>query len=218
MSKSTDKSKQVAAGNAGKKPSGASAATFLFFFVAGFAASLVAGWVVFPKLLYSEKKQPFDFNHETHVEMLGDDCESCHFFRDDGSYAGVPSMNQCIDCHEDLQGDSSDEEIFVRDYVKAEKEVPWLIYSKQPDCVFFSHAAHVKKAEMECAECHGDIGESESLKPYQENRLTGYSRDIWGYNIAGIAKNSQSRMKMDDCGSCHLERMGSKGSCFQCHK
>lgn len=218
MSKLDEKSKQVDAGKAVKDPGGASAKSIVLLFVLGLASSLVFGWLVFPKLLYSEKQQVFDFNHASHVEMVEESCESCHVFRDDGTYAGIPTMDKCVDCHAEVQGESPDEEIFVTEYLEAEKEVPWLIYSKQPDCVFFSHAAHVKKAEMECSECHGDIGESESLKSYQENRITGYSRDIWGENISGIKKNSWDRMKMDDCGECHLEKMGTKGACFQCHK
>lgn len=197
---------------------GSSPGINMVFFLIGLAVSLVIGWVVFPKVLYSEKDQPFDFSHAAHIDMVDDGCESCHFFREDGTYAGVPTLAQCVDCHEDVQGDSEDEEIFVNEYVANETEVPWLIYSRQPDCVFFSHAAHVKAAEMECVECHGDIGESESLKTYRENRLSGYSQDIWGTNIAGIKTNSWDRMKMTDCGNCHLERMGSKGPCFQCHK
>ncbi|MCG8472727.1 MAG: cytochrome c family protein [Desulfobacterales bacterium] len=187
------------------------------FFIAGLAASLAFGWIVFPKLLYSKSEQPFQFSHVTHADAVGD-CESCHFFREDGSYAGVPTLEQCIECHEEAQGESEAERIFVEEYVEQEKEVPWKIYSEQPDCVFFSHAAHVKGAGMECAECHGDIGESESLKPYEENRITGYSRDIWGKSIGGFKKNSWDRMKMDDCGECHKREMGSKGPCFQCHK
>lgn len=196
---------------------GTSFSIIMVFFLIGLAGSMAFGWIVFPKLLYSEKEQPFNFSHVTHMEEVGD-CESCHYFREDGTYAGVPTLMACVDCHEEVQGESEDEEIFVNEYVAEEKEVPWLVYSRQPDCVFFSHAAHVKMAEMDCAECHGDIGESETLKPYRENRLSGYSQDIWGSNIAGIKKNSWDRMKMDDCGNCHLERMGSKGPCFQCHK
>jgi hypothetical protein len=52
---------------------------------------------------------------------------------------------------------------------------------------------------MECVTCHGPIGESEVSRPYEYNRITGYSRDIWGKNIAGFKKNSWDRMKMDDC-------------------
>jgi hypothetical protein len=108
--------------------------------------------------------------------------------------------------------------------VAKDREVPWLIYSRQPDCVFFSHAAHVISGQMDCVTCHGHIGESTSLKVYEENRITGYSRDIWGKNIAGIKRNSWDRMKMDDCADCHRENnvnqnsvQTQRGGCFVCH-
>jgi len=49
------------------KQSGAGGFIILFFII-GFAASMVLGWVIFPKLLYSQKQQPFSFNHALHVE------------------------------------------------------------------------------------------------------------------------------------------------------
>ncbi len=200
---------------------------FLFFIV-GFIASLVAGWVFFPSLLYSKKKQPIDFSHATHMELVDNGCESCHFFRKDGSYQGVPGLEQCVDCHEDVQGDSKDELIFVEEYVSKDREVPWHIYSKQPDCVFFSHAAHVKMGNISCETCHGDIGHSDSLKIYEENRITGYSRDIWGKSMANmlaLKSHTYERMKMDDCAECHKIEKGKgasvqtkKDGCFVCHK
>jgi hypothetical protein len=154
--------------------------TITLFFIVGLVASLVLGWVIFPQLLYSKKKQPIDFNHALHNELVDESCESCHFFREDGTYSGVPK---------------------------------------------FSHIAHVKMGQMDCVTCHGHIGESESLKIYEANRITGYSRDIWGKNIAGIKWNSWDRMKMDDCSECHQREnvnQGSvqtaKGGCFVCHK
>lgn len=183
----------------------------LFFFI-GLIASLVVGWVVFPKLLYSKQDQPIDFSHVLHNEMVEEGCESCHFFREDGTFAGVPKLEQCAECHEEVQGESADEEKFVEEYVAKEREVPWLIYSKQPDCVFFSHAAHVKMGKMDCVTCHGHIGESDSLRVYEENRITGYSRDIWGKNISGIARNTWDRMKMYDCAACHDEETRSEDS------
>jgi hypothetical protein len=199
--------------------------TITLFFILGLVASLVLGWVIFPQLLYSKKTQPIDFNHALHNELVEDGCESCHFFREDGTYSGAPKLAQCIECHEEVQGESEEEEKFVTQYVAKGREVPWLVYARQPDCVFFSHIAHVKMGQMECVTCHGHIGESESLKMYEENRLTGYSRDIWGKNIAGIKWNSWDRMKMDDCSDCHQKNnvnQGSvqtnKGGCFVCHK
>ena len=177
--------------------------TILLFFVLGFVASLIVGWVIYPKILYSQKKQPVKYNHALHVELVEEGCESCHYFREDGSFSGVPKLAECIECHQEVNGISAEEEKFVNQYVATGQEVPWLIYSKQPACVFFSHAAHVKTAKMDCASCHGPVGESEEPRIYEENRLTGYSRDIWGRNIAGIKKNSWDRMKMNDCADCH---------------
>jgi len=195
------------------------------FFILGLVASLVLGWVIFPQLLYSKKEQPVQFNHVLHNDLVDDGCESCHFFREDGTYSGVPQLAQCIDCHEEVQGESEEEAKFVNQYVLKEREVPWLVYSRQPDCVFFSHVAHVKMGQMDCVTCHGDVGESESLKPYEANRISGYSRDIWGKNIAGIKFNSWDRMKMDDCSECHVRENVNQGSvqtlrggCFVCHK
>ncbi|MGA6926718.1 MAG: cytochrome C, partial [Desulfosarcina sp.] len=54
----------------------------ILFFIIGFAASMVLGWVVFPKALYSQKQQPFNFNHALHVGEVDEGCESCHFFRE----------------------------------------------------------------------------------------------------------------------------------------
>ena len=190
----------------------------VIFFISAFVVCFLSSTLLFPKLLYSKKEQPFNFNHALHVEEAGD-CEACHFYRDDGSFSGIPKMETCLECHaEEPLGITEDEAVFVREYVEKGKEIPWLVYSRQPDCVFFSHAAHTEAAGMDCVTCHGHIGESTSSRPYEENRLTGYSRDIWGKNIFGIKKNSWDRMKMDDCADCHKEETGHKGYCFQCHK
>ncbi len=188
-----------------EKRNGAGGTIFLFFIV-GFAVSLVVGWVAFPKLLYSQKRQPIDFNHALHVELVEEGCRSCHYFREDGSFSGAPGLAECIDCHTSVNGADPEEEKFVTRYVATGKEVPWLIYAKQPPCVFFSHAAHVNAAKMNCTACHGHIGESTELPVYEENRITGYSRNIWGKSIAGLKENSWDRMKMDDCAECHAKK------------
>jgi menaquinone reductase, multiheme cytochrome c subunit len=208
----------------GEKEEGAGGPVILFF-ILGLVASLLVGWILFPRLLYSTKRQPVDFNHVKHMELVSDGCESCHFFRPDGTYSGVPQLAQCIQCHEEANGDDPEEVKFVEEYVKKGREVPWLVYSRQPACVFFSHAAHVKMAQMDCVTCHGPIGESENLRPYQENRISGYSRDIWGKNSLGLRRNSWDRMKMDVCAECHAGAHVNPGSvqtqkdgCFVCHK
>ncbi|MBW1988779.1 MAG: cytochrome c3 family protein [Deltaproteobacteria bacterium] len=215
----------------------------LTLFLACVAAyvSLLIGWELFPRLLYAKHEQPIDFNHALHVDQLGD-CEGCHWFREDGGFSGIPGNFTCTECHMDAIGYDPEEIKFVEQYVYKDREVDWYVYSRQPDCVFFSHAAHVLGGEISCETCHGDHGYSEHLRPYYENRITGYSRDIWGEKISGIhqapweadavahtdeeeyeqpapADFTMPSMKMDDCAACHYQMKGVKREgCFVCHK
>ncbi|CAN2042689.1 menaquinone reductase, multiheme cytochrome c subunit [Candidatus Magnetomoraceae bacterium gMMP-15] len=218
MSTADDKPKQVEEQETECKCKGASPTCLTSVFVVGVALSIFFGWVIFPKLLYSQKRQPIDYNHAIHLDLVDDGCTSCHYFREDGSFSGIPKLDNCAECHEEVQGESQEEVKLVEKYVTPGREIPWLVYSKQLNCVFFSHAAHVKKAEMDCTTCHGHIGESTNTRVYEENRFTGVSRDIWGANIAGLKKHTWDRMKMDDCAECHLETSGRKDACFVCHK
>ena len=180
------------------------------FFVGGLVLMLFVGWVLFPKVLYCTKTQPFEFSHVTHGPegTAGNECTDCHAFREDGSYQGIPPLSKCMECHEDLMGESEAEREFQEkalEMAENGEQVPWLIYSKQPICVYFSHAAHVKMAELECTACHPDVTNQKVPPPYVQNRITGYSREVW------------DRMKMSVCGDCH-KKQGANNACFVCHK
>jgi len=204
----------------------------LFFFISGLIGSLIIGWIIFPMLLYSKEPQPINFSHAVHMdpdkvdgiegETEVEKCLFCHEFRDDGTFAGIPKLEKCMECHDDPEtplGESPDEVEFLQKFVAPEREVPWKVYYRQPECVYFSHVAHVKMGELNCQVCHGDHGKTHKLPPYEENRITGYSRNIWGKRISGYKINSWDRMKMDDCADCHT-KMGfeKNNACFVCHK
>ena len=179
---------------------------------------LAVGWIGFPYLLYKSYDQPFQFSHKIHTgESAGLSCEDCHSFTEDGRFTGIPPVEKCASCHSAQLGSTNAEKILVEKYVSLNKEIPWYVYARQPENVYFSHIQHVKNANIDCVRCHGPHGSSDHLRPYQENRLTGYSRDIWGPSISGIAFNEWDGMKMSDCSRCHQER-GIEESCFQCHK
>ena len=171
-------------------------------FVVGFAGALFVGWFVFPKILYSTHYQPINYNHALHQEEAGMSCEDCHFFREDGTSAGKPALSACVECHEEPQGETESEARLVSEFVEPEKEIPWISYSRQPDNVFFSHAAHVKMAEMECTDCHRDVEQETVAPPVKINRLTDYPNEI---------------MKMYVCEDCHAKEHVSN-SCDVCHK
>ncbi len=202
-----------------------------FFFLAGLISSLIIGWIIFPMALYSEQKQPINFSHAIHTnpefveieaETEIEKCLYCHSFREDGTFTGIPKLEKCMECHDDPEsplGSNPEEKKFLKLYVAQEKEIPWLSYFRQPNCVYFSHIAHVKMGNIGCKRCHGDHGKSHDLPMYQRNRLTGYSRYIWGRNIAGWKFHPWDSMKMDDCAECH-KKMGHEenNACFVCHK
>jgi len=185
-------------------------------FLLGVGCALAAGWLAFPRLLYRATEQPIQFSHRTHTsDSVGAACEDCHAIGDDGRFAGLPSIEICAGCHAEAMTDSADEKRLVDDYIAKGREIPWLVYARQPVNVHFSHAAHVRLAGIACQECHGEHGESDRLRPLETNRLTGYSRDVDG-GLVELARDART-MKMNDCSRCHHER-GVRESCMTCHK
>ena len=179
-------------------------------FLAGAVTALGAGWAGFPHLIYKSRLQPVDFSHKVHAETAGMKCEDCHAFRDDGTYAGIPTLDKCAGCHTAAMGTTAAEKDFIERYVTPQREPEWASYARQPENVYFSHVTHVKLGQVKCESCHGALGSTDKLPRYQEDRISGYSRDIWG--AAG-----RPGMTMDDCVACHRKR-GLEHSCLDCHK
>ncbi len=187
-------------------------------FLAGLCFSLVVGWYVFPFALYEKIEQPIQFSHKVHTgETGGMSCTDCHELQTDGRFSGIPALEKCTSCHASAIGDSPREKQFVDEYVAKNREVPWLVYAKQPQNVYFSHASHVKLAALACTECHGDHGSSDTLRAFERNRISGYSRDIWGSSISRIGRTPGQGAKMSDCMECH-ERRAIANTCLKCHK
>jgi menaquinone reductase, multiheme cytochrome c subunit len=187
-------------------------------FLAGFFVMLAAGWFGFPRMLYQKTNQPIQFSHQVHTgDKAGMTCEDCHSFQADGRFNGIPSIGKCAGCHMTLLGNSAGEKVLVEKYVATNTEIPWLVYSRQPENAYFSHVQHVRIAKIQCERCHGPHGASDTLRPYESDRLTGYSRDIWGHSLSRIHSEVWDGKKMDNCASCH-EQQGVSNNCLLCHK
>ena len=189
----------------------------LVFFLAGLGGAAVCGWLVFPKALYRAEAQPLEFNHKVHKEKAGSDCAGCHELGADGQFTGIPKLESCAMCHAEPQGSTPAEKQLVEHYVKAQREIPWKVYSRQPDNVRFSHAVHTRLAGLKCESCHGDHGMSEHLPLFYGNRISGESRNIWGPRMIRAGLRPGEGMKMADCESCHAER-GVAAGCLGCHR
>lgn len=186
-------------------------------FLGGFATVLAAGWVGFPNLLYKSVAQPLDFNHSVHQKKASMQCADCHSVRSDGTSAGIPATTNCSSCHAEPAGSTKNEKMLVVNWVKPGREIPWQVYSRQPVNVRFSHAVHVQLGKLACENCHGTHGASERLARYEENRISGYSRNIWGHNIGRFTNTPGDGMKMSDCEQCH-EKKGVEAGCLGCHQ
>jgi hypothetical protein len=189
-----------------------------WWFLAGIASMLLIGWVAFPSMLYENIPQPIQFSHYIHTrEKVGLNCDDCHAFRADGSFSGIPTIQTCAKCHQVQMSDSPEEKKVVEEYVSKNREIPWLVYARQPQNAFFSHAPHVKLANIECSRCHGPHGSTNALPPFERNRISGYSKALWGPHISGRKSHEWEGMMMDDCSHCHNARHVHE-SCLDCHK
>jgi len=74
-----------------------------------------------------------------------------------------------------------------------------------------------KHQKVKCEDCHGPHGSSAVLPPHERNRLSGYSRSIWGPSPARISLEPWQGKKMTDCSGCHAHRDVAE-SCLGCHK
>lgn len=184
-------------------------------FAAGLLPALAAGWLLFPRLIYRTEAQPLDFSHETHSEQ-GMSCGDCHSVGENGRFAGYPTTETCAGCHSE-KGENPKVNAFVAGYVETGREVPWLVHARQPDNAYFPHAPHVTGERVACARCHGPHGESTTSRPLVVNRLSGYSRDIWGPSISRLRREEWQGMKMSDCIRCHRAG-GRESACIDCHK
>ncbi len=208
---STETTESVAHKAGGKHGPGA-------MFVFGIVAAILFGWLVFPFVIYKSVDQPIQFSHKTHTgDNVGLTCKDCHTYDSDGRFHGIPSIEKCESCHSQTIGISAEEAKLVRDYIKTGREIPWIVYSRQPENVYFPHATHTRLARLDCQACHFGHEYTETLRQARFSRISGYSIDVFGKSIINAPSTTSPGMRMDDCTGCHQKR-GVKESCIDCHK
>ncbi len=187
-------------------------------FFAGLAGTLLLGWIVFPYLIFRSVDQPLQFSHKTHTgDNIGLKCVDCHTYDKDGRFIGIPATKVCRPCHSEPVGTSNEDTRLVTDYVNTGREIPWVVYSRQPENVYFSHATHVRLAGLKCQSCHFGHAYTSNLRPARFSRISGYSLDIFGRTLFNVPSTPSRGMSMDDCASCHRAK-GVNESCIGCHK
>lgn len=105
--------------------------------------------------------QPIFFSHRRHAGVFEIDCLYCHSNTDRSPVASMPSLALCLGCHRVVKAASS-EIAKLRGYEEREEPVPWERVYKLADFVQFNHSRHIL-AEVECAECHGEVQETDVI-------------------------------------------------------
>jgi hypothetical protein len=137
-------------------------------------------------------QQPLAFSHKIHAEQEIE-CTDCHKYPRTQTFSGLPTVEDCMECHEDPLTKSAEEEK-IRTAAKEGRELRWRRLFRVPDHVYYSHRRHVVLADLPCKTCHGTTGASERPPPVAPVQIT-----------------------MDFCIDCH-SRSNVPVDCVNCHR
>lgn len=113
-------------------------------------------------------KQPIPFSHKLHAGENKIPCLYCHVGADKSKHASVPSMNVCMNCHNQVKTDSP----LIQQVAAAYNEgraIEWVRIHELPDFVHFPHNRHIS-AGVSCQTCHGNVQAMDVVA--QENTLS----------------------------------------------
>src|SRR5690554_8016445 len=134
--------------------------------------------------------QPIHYSHKIHAGDNQIDCKYCHSSARTSQTAGIPSLNVCMNCHENISDYNGEEDLangYTKDFYTAEiqklyeavgwdpntrtyskepKPVKWVRIHNLPDFVYFNHSQHVSVAGLECQTCHGAVESMEIMEQH----------------------------------------------------
>jgi hypothetical protein len=139
-------------------------------FIAGLVLWVVGGIVRSPYFTNQgvQQQQPVQFSHQHHVAGLGIDCRYCHTSVEQSSFAGIPPISTCMNCHSQIWTNAQILEPVRASYASG-KPLVWNRVHRLPDFVKFNHSIHVAKG-IGCASCHGRVDRMNLM--YQASPLT----------------------------------------------
>jgi len=138
--------------------------------------------------------QPIHYSHKIHVGANQIECKYCHSSARVSKHSGIPSLNVCMNCHQNIAEYNGEEDLengYTKDFYTKEikklyaavgwdeesqsytgetQPVKWVRIHNLPDFVYFNHAQHVEVGQIECQKCHGPVEEMEVM--YQYSPLT----------------------------------------------
>lgn len=163
-----------------------------------------------------QPSQPIEFPHDIHAGKNGIDCKYCHNSAIDGRTAGIPTVNVCMNCHKQINGNTPEQQEKIakiyeaagwdaakQAYTGKTKEIIWNKVHVLPDHVYFNHSQHVVAGGVDCKQCHGDMtkmNETAKVQPVSELN-----------KVEGNIPLTKATLTMGWCIECHAEKEISAG-------
>ncbi len=156
-----------------------------------------------------QPSQPIAFPHDRHAGVNGIDCKYCHNSVTKSKSAGIPSVNVCMNCHKQINGEGKPfageiKKIYAAagwnpagagKYTGNTKPIVWNKVHVLPDHVYFNHSQHVVVGGIDCKQCHGDMTKmNETVKVQPVSELN---------KIEGNVKLTKPTLTMGWCIECH---------------
>jgi hypothetical protein len=105
--------------------------------------------------------QPIAYSHKLHAGDMQIDCKYCHTNVEKSTFANVPSVDVCMNCHTLARKDRPEIQKLTQ-YYEEGKPIPWKRIHRVPEFVYFNHSVHVNKG-IDCVNCHGDVKNMEKI-------------------------------------------------------
>lgn len=114
-------------------------------------------------------KQPIAFSHKIHAGDYQIDCQYCHTGVLKSKNANIPSLNICMNCHNQIKQGTTTGETEIAKLVNAynnNEPIEWVRVHNLPDLAYFNHSQHVNVGGVECQTCHGPVQEMEVVRQF----------------------------------------------------
>ncbi len=197
-----------------------------FIFVVAFIVAAL-GFKAVINALYSvgvqkgyAPEQPIAFSHKIHAGQYEIDCKYCHTGVTKGKNATIPSVNICMNCHNQIKTGTLTGENEIAKITRAFNEgkpIQWVRVHNLPDLAYFNHSQHVTVGNVQCETCHGPIQEMDVVRQHSLltmgwcidcHRTTDVNAKGNAYYDKLVELHGKGNMKVEDiggleCSKCH---------------
>jgi hypothetical protein len=174
-----------------------------FAAVAVLATVLGVGWYTQPDRFVRgyQPAQPIPYSHQLHAGILRVPCLYCHSGALKSRFAGIPTVEKCMNCHRVTKVDKPDIKHLAAIHASGEP-LQWRRVHNLPNHVYFDHRPHVN-AGMLCQTCHGEVQTMPAVRQQMSMRMS---------NCLGCHRSPQDALPANSM------ILRGPEQCFACHR